>query len=97
VFGGSATATARAWVDADATMPHFYMNIRRVDGFIEDLEGEQFSSLAEARLAAINSAREIMAAAVRLGKTPNHSAFEITDEGGRILLTVRFSEAIEEG
>ena len=66
-------------------MPRFYMNIREGDTLIEDPEGHDFPSLAEARREAIMSARELMSSRVAAGKNPNHSKFEITDEAGRPL------------
>ena len=64
-------------------MPRFYMNIREGDTLIEDPEGQDFPSLAQAHREAIMSARELMSSRVAAGKNPNHSKFEITDEAGK--------------
>jgi hypothetical protein len=75
-------------------MPRFYMNLRDGDTLLEDPEGHDFPSLAEARTEAIMSARELMSSRIAAGKHPNHSKFEITDETGKAVLVVYFEEAI---
>jgi hypothetical protein len=78
-------------------MPRFHMHIRHADKLLEDGEGEEFPSLAEARTEAVRSARELMAANVASGKKPNHnhSRFEVADESGRVVLVMPFEEAID--
>jgi hypothetical protein len=76
-------------------VPRFYMNLRDGDTLLEDPEGHDFPSLAEARREAILSARELMSSRVAAGKNPNHSKFEITDEAGKAVLVVYFEEAID--
>jgi hypothetical protein len=78
-------------------VPLFYMNIRKGDELLEDWEGQDFRSLAEARTEAVQSARELMAARMAAGKMPErHVKFEITDEFRKIVLVLPFEEAIEE-
>jgi hypothetical protein len=76
-------------------MPHYYMNLRDCDRLIEDPEGHDFPSLAEARMEAIMSARELMSSRVAAGRNPNHSKFEIIDVTGKVVLVVYFEEAID--
>ena len=76
-------------------MPRFYLNLRAGDELLEDPEGHDFPSLAEARTEAIMSARELMSSRVAAGKNPNHSKFEIIDEAGKTVLVVCFEEAID--
>jgi hypothetical protein len=76
-------------------MPRLYFNIREGDELIEDWEGTEYSSLSEARIAAVKGAREIMASRVVAGKQPNHTTFEIMDDSGRIVLVLPFLDAIE--
>ena len=76
-------------------MPRFYMNIRHGDELLADDEGQEFSSLDEARAEAVMSARELMAEKVASGKKPANSRFEITDASGRLVLTMPFWEAID--
>jgi hypothetical protein len=78
-------------------MPRFHMNIRKGDELLEDWEGQDFSSLSEARTEAVLSARELMAARMAAGKMPNcHARFEIADDSGKTVLVMPFEEAIEE-
>ena len=76
-------------------MPRFYLNLRHGDTLLEDPEGHDFVSLAEARTEAIMSARELMSSRVAAGKNPNHSRFEIMDEAGKSVLILYFEEAID--
>ena len=79
-------------------MPRFHMNIRKGDERLEDWEGEEFSSLLEARAEAVLSARELMSAAMAAGKMPNgRDRFEIADESGKTVLVMPFEEAINLG
>jgi hypothetical protein len=79
-------------------MPRFHMNIRKGDELLEDWEGEEFSSLVEARAEAVLSAREMMSAARAAGKAPDgHRLFEIADASGRTVLIMPFEEAINAG
>jgi hypothetical protein len=79
-------------------MPRFHMNIRKGEKLLEDWEGEEFSSLLEARAEAVRSARELMAASIAAGKMPDGRAkFEIADESGKTVLIMPFEEAIDVG
>jgi hypothetical protein len=78
-------------------LPRFHMNIRKGDELLEDWEGEEFSSLLEARAEAVQSARELMSAAMAAGKIPDgRTKFEIADESGKTVLIVPFEEAMNE-
>jgi hypothetical protein len=77
-------------------MPRFHMNIRKGDELLEDWEGEEFPSLSEARVEAVRSARELMAAGMAVGKMPEgHTKFEIADDSGKTILVMPFEEAID--
>jgi len=75
-------------------MPHFYLNIRKLNELVEDLEGQDFVDLAAAHNEAIVAAREIMSDGVRKGNRPeDRSRFEIMDADGCIALVIPFAEA----
>ncbi len=76
-------------------MPHFFMHLRQGSETIEDLEGEEFANLHEARRTAIAAAREIMSDRVGKGQEPDGTAILIADDSGRIVLVVQFEEAID--
>ena len=75
-------------------MPRFFLHVREGDKVIEDIEGAEFLSLAEARAEAIKSARELMSDKVTLAADPFDNRFEIADESGTIVLIVHFEDAI---
>ncbi len=76
-------------------MPIFYIDLRTKSGeFIEDIDGQEFSSLTEARDAAAKFARELMSEAFWLGRALDDGNFEIADESGRIILTLPLQAAL---
>lgn len=72
----------------------FYLNHRRHDGLVRDLEGSEHSDQAAATEEAIDAARELMAAAVRVGRDISHEAFEIVDERQEVLMRLPFTMAL---
>ena len=68
-------------------MPRLYLQVHHHDDFVEDWDGAEFSSLADARVEAVSSAREIMAARIGAGPEPDHT--------GMVVLVAPFREAIE--
>lgn len=72
----------------------FYLNMRLRGTLIDDPDGEEFASLAEAREEAVQSAREIMAEALKSGRPLGGWTFEISDEAGNVMLTLPFEEAL---
>ena len=75
-------------------MPLFFLHIRDRENLLEDDDGQEFSTLAQAREVAILSAREIMSERIMAGMEPDHSQIEIADASGQILLVVPFLEAV---
>jgi hypothetical protein len=75
-------------------MPHLYLHLRDGERLLKDPDGREFRSLDDARVEAILSARELMAARVLAGRKPKHSRFEIADVNENVVLTVWFEEAI---
>jgi len=75
-------------------MPRFFFNVREGDKLIDDIEGGDYPSLAEARAEAVLSARELMANDILAGRKPSGSRFEIGDDSGQIVLIMPFEEAI---
>ena len=52
-------------------MPRFYLHLRQGDALVEDPDGEESVSVAEARDAAKAAAREIMSEEIRQGELPD--------------------------
>jgi hypothetical protein len=63
-------------------MRRFYFHLRAGDKLLRDDEGEDFPDLSAARRAAEQSAREILAEAIRASKEQVPEAFVIADELG---------------
>ena len=77
-------------------MPRYFTHLRDKELLLEDIVGQEFLSLADAREEAILAARELMAAGVIAGKRPSNNKFEITDDAGRTVLVVPFEHAFNE-
>jgi hypothetical protein len=75
-------------------MPRFYFHIIQGGERIEDTEGSDLPNLAAARIEAIDSAREIAAHHARQGHYPDGQVFEISDDEGKIVLKMPFTEAL---
>ncbi|UZK66617.1 DUF6894 family protein [Sphingomonas sp. M1-B02] len=58
-------------------------------------ESEQHANLAVAHLKAIEYARDLASAAVRLGKLDLKHRIDIEDEEGKVLMSVTFGDSIE--
>ncbi len=76
-------------------MPQFYFHIQGCDDLVKDDEGIDLADVAEAKSEAIESARDILADAIRSGKEFDYTkAFVIADEQGRHLMSVPLTDAI---
>jgi hypothetical protein len=75
-------------------MGHFYFHLRAGDQLILDDEGLDLPDVSAARREAMQSAREILAAAIRGGQAKVPDAFVISDEVGRTLDTVPLAEVL---
>ncbi|MGB6395311.1 MAG: hypothetical protein WBF73_06470 [Bradyrhizobium sp.] len=75
-------------------MGHFYFHLRAGDQLILDDEGLDLPGVYAARREAMQSAREILAGAIRAGQAMVPDAFVISDEAGRVLDTVTLAEVL---
>lgn len=75
-------------------MPRFYLHLH--DGLerIEDHEGSELPDLAAARIEALDSARQLWAAAILSRRDLSRHRFEIVDAQGSVLAAVLFIEAL---
>ncbi|KQQ78056.1 hypothetical protein ASF70_02185 [Rhizobium sp. Leaf321] len=77
-------------------MPRYFFNIRSGDVLNKDPEGEEHHTLASAENEAIQSAREIMAEAVKSGRsTAKGKVFELTDVAGKVLSSIAFTDVLQ--
>ena len=75
-------------------MPRFYFHILDGRGRIEDPEGSELADADAARFEALDSARQLWAAAIVSRQDLSAHRFEISDERGEIVGTIRFVEAL---
>ncbi len=76
-------------------MPRYYFNVHNSIGLVEDEEGRDFADLEAARAAALKGAREIIAEDAAQGVVDLRGRLEVIDEAGAVVLTLRFTEAVE--
>lgn len=76
------------------SVPNFYFHVRDGDRLIEDLDGSDLPSLEAARAKAVAATRQAVAEQLRRGEIMRDRSFEITDEGGRVLATVTYRDAV---
>jgi hypothetical protein len=69
-------------------MPKFYINFRSGDQIAQDPEGAELPSLDDAREAAMNSVRELLADNLKADSRAGMDAAIITDESGHELVTI---------
>jgi hypothetical protein len=72
-------------------MRRFYFHLKDADEFIVDDEGLELPGVNEAKRMALLSARELLADAIKSGKSRVPEAFVIADEQGRAIATVPFA------
>jgi hypothetical protein len=75
-------------------MAKYYFHIRRGSDIARDPEGAEFASLTLAHDEAVAAARELLAQAVMRGDIVDGHAFEITDEDGKVVDSIRFRDTM---
>lgn len=75
-------------------MPRYFFHQVTQAELIYDLEGTELPDLEHARREAIRDARHLMAEAIRAGQDISSRSIQVCDEGGSILMTLPFSEAV---
>jgi hypothetical protein len=79
-----------------APMPHFFLHLRDGDRLLpDDGEGQEFATLDAVRDEAIESARQILSAAVLNGTAATlNQHIEVVDKHGKTILTVPVGRAV---
>ncbi|MEE1612724.1 DUF6894 family protein [Microvirga sp. CF3016] len=76
-------------------MPRYYCHIQQGEKLIQDPNGVELPSLDAARMEAFDGIRDILAAGIRRGDDDAlDDVLIITDETGRELMTIPFTEAL---
>lgn len=76
-------------------MRRFFFHIRNGGGFVEDEEGAELPSLAEAKDYAVTGARSLLSAEVTSGQLDLRGRIEVTDGAGQPVMIVPFEEVVE--
>jgi hypothetical protein len=76
-------------------MPLFFFDVRSRCALEADDTGLELASAEVAYLEACKAIPELTADLVREGNTPQSYAFEVTDEAGRLLWLIPFSEILD--
>ena len=77
-------------------MPHLFLHLRLGGNFVEDPEGSYYTYLEDARREATGAALDLMKDRARQGQSVDNSAFEITNEAGKVLLVYPLHQAIDD-
>ncbi|WJH38467.1 hypothetical protein N7E02_07560 (plasmid) [Aliirhizobium terrae] len=75
-------------------MIRLYFHIRDGDRLSKDPEGAEFQDVQTARTEAVRSARELLSQRVLNGEEINGQSFELTDDNGVIVDTVKFRDVL---
>jgi hypothetical protein len=75
-------------------VPRYYMNLRYRGRLFRDEEGDDLPEHA-LRQHALTTARDLLHARMDSIRSWFECSFEVTDEEGRLVLTVPFAEAVE--
>lgn len=75
-------------------MPRFFFHIVDGAGVAADEDGLDLRDLAAARDVALEGARDILAAEVKSGKIDLSWRIDVVDQGGAVVLTLPFSDAV---
>lgn len=77
-------------------MARYFFDIRSGEVLNKDLEGEEHETLSSAENEAIQSAREMMAEAIKSGRsTAKGKVFELTDVKGQVLSSIAFTDVLQ--
>jgi len=77
-------------------LARYFFNIRSGEVLNKDLEGEEHETLSSAENEAIQSAREMMAEAIKSGRsTAKGKVFELTDVKGQVLSSIAFTDVLQ--
>ena len=77
-------------------MPHYYFHLRVGRQHYPDHLGVDFENLESAYLDAFQAARDMWTELLRERKDPTTHRFEIANEDGQVLLTLPFTEVLEQ-
>ena len=75
-------------------MPRYFFDISTPSTFLRDDIGVEFETFHQVKVEATKGARGIMAADLQAGRPVDHQQFEVRDEVGELVLTLRFRDVL---
>ena len=75
-------------------MARYFFHIHDGSGHMPDEEGTELADLDAVRARAIHDARALMAADIETGRLDLTDYVEVADEGGAVVLTLPYAEAV---
>ena len=76
-------------------MPVYYFNMRDDRGYVADVEGIDLADIAAVEAEALAGAVDIIAERLKNAlKMHSETVFEVTDQSGRIVVTVNFRDIL---
>ena len=75
-------------------MGRFYFHLKSAGVVIPDEEGQDLPSLSVAQREALSSARDLLANAIKAGRSELPESFVIADEEGRVLDTIQLATVL---
>lgn len=76
-------------------MARFFFDFRQGQERVRDPEGTEFANAEEAFLDTVRAAQEMWSEMLQQRRDPRLCAFEVRDEGGNLLFTFPFQEALD--
>ncbi|KQS65577.1 hypothetical protein ASG39_10315 [Rhizobium sp. Leaf371] len=77
-------------------MPRYYFQIVERNAVLDDLDGADVASLAEARREAERAIREIAAEHLKIERKLELTSIQIRDEAGDVVASVTYDEAMDD-
>jgi hypothetical protein len=76
-------------------MTRYFFHLRRDGEIVSDVEGDEFSNDDAARVSAINSVREMVAALIKSGRVVADEYMDVSDDAGRLRFSVSFHDVVQ--
>lgn len=76
-------------------MSRYFFHLRRDRETVSDIEGDEFPSDEAARISAVSSVREMVAALIKNGRVVADEYMDVSDDAGTLLFSVSFHDVVQ--
>ncbi|WP_313618008.1 DUF6894 family protein [Agrobacterium sp.] len=76
-------------------MSRYFFHLRRGRETVSDNEGDEFPSDEAARMSAVSSVREMVAALIKSGRIVADEYMDVSDDAGTLLFSVSFHDVVQ--